>query len=811
MGNGVFKMLVQSRVFRRVLFLMFALVLVIEGLFLHGIVRAYERENLQALNDQAQTAFTAIFLTHPYKMSDKMLLATTEMLLPGTRIAGGILYEKTGRMIGRLGEPPAPVNVLSLRNDAFNRLSTEGNRYDVLWRAIDTGAPYTLHARLNATAVQLKTEAFIYRAVGIAIAVTLLITLGTIFLITPTVLVPFARLRQTLGLSPHVADSAADEWREVHETVVRRNNTPRIDGPALEERVEERTASLRTEIQRLKDAEGKLIRLAQLTESASTPILRVAEDGIVLYANEPARELLDRLGATIGGRLPGPWIDRIAGFLDRGVSGEIEETWGERVYALNVVPAASRDAVNIYGYDITQRKISDAVRTQAGQGAFAGVNGRAVLEERLAHALAMWRSSRKGGALFLVEINDFEQMAATVDHAAANDLMRDIMARLRTVAGSEDGVVRFSRARFAIVHESLGERAGIPTEAMTTAEALLASLSAPFHNGSQTIRVDASAGITLYPEDASDPEQLIRNGLMALEHANTDGPNQLRFFTARLNEEVHRRHLLTADLRQALANNDLSLQYQARLSLRTCRIVGAEALVRWQRGDETLMPADFVPLAESCDVGVAMGRWTLNMACHQHKTWLDRGAPPITISVNVSAALALSGDLVGIVDDALQRTGLPASLLELEFPEGLVMADPAALSSPFVTLHDMGVKIVMDGFGTGYSSMEHLSGLPVSRIKIDPTFVRQVGRDAQAGRTVRAAASLAQGLNIGITAVGVETSEQVDYIQTLPIEEIQGFAFAEPMDPDAFRAFVGNFTDATLSFPAASGRARTGW
>ncbi len=814
------KMLIQSRVFRRTLFMVFTLVLLIEGAFLYAISQEYKNENLKALNDQAQTAFMSIFLTHPYAMSDKMLLATTEMLLPGTTISGGILYEKTGRMVGRFGEPPAPTNIRNLGSGAPGNLSAEGDRYDVVWQAIDTGAPYTVHARLNATSEQLKTEAFISRAIAIAIIITLIITIGAALLITPTVLAPFARLRQTLGLTPHVADTAADEWREVHESVIRRNGPPRLDGPALEERVEERTASLRDEIQRLKDVEGKLVRLATLTETASTPILRVSHEGVVLYANEPARELLHLWGAAIGGKLPPPWSDRITGFLERGVSGEIEETWGERTYALNVVPASTNDAVNIYGYDVTQRKITNESRVRAGQGSFAGVNGRAVLEERLAHALAMWRSTGEGGSLHLLELHDFEQMAATVDHTATNDLMRDVMARLRTAAGSDDGVIRFGRARFAIVRERTGGTAGgtaasAPGDAIALAEALLDSLSAPFHNGNQTIRVDASVGITLFPDDASDADQLIRNALMALEHAVGDGPNTLRFFIARLNEEVHKRHSLTTELRQALSNNELTLQYQARLSLKTCRIAGAEALVRWPRHGDVLLPADFIPMAESCDVGVVLGRWVLNTACHQHREWTDHsgsggGTQAITISVNVSAALARSGDLVGAVDDALQRSGLPADLLELEFPEGLIMADPGVFTAPLVTLHDMGVKIAIDGFGTGYSSVEHLSGLPIHRIKIDPTFVAQAGKDAQASRTVRAAAALAQGLNISVTAVGAETSDQVDFIQTLPVEEIQGFAFAEPMDADAFHAFVNNFTEATLSFPAASGRARIG-
>ena len=826
-GNGVIKMLLQSRVFRRTLFLLFALVLVIEGLFLHTISQAYKKENLSALNDQAQTAFMSLFLTHPYAMTDKMLLATTEMLLPGTQISGGILYDTTGRMIGRFGEPPAPTDIKTLSSQGFGNLSGAGERYDVVWRARDTGAPYTVHARLNATRVQLKTEDFIARAIAIAIGLTMLITLGVALLITPTVLAPFARLRQSLGLTPHVADTAADEWREVTESVLRRNGPPRLDGPALEERVEERTQTLRTEIERLKDVEGKLSRLAALTESASTPILRVSHEGVILYANEPARALLQHWGAAIGGTLPAPWRDRIAGFLERGVSGEIEESFGERTYALNVVPSSGNDAVNIYGYDITQRNLSDVSRAQSGMGGmgdgqsgFAGINGRAVLEERLAHAIAMMRSTGTGGTLHLLEIRDFEQMAATVEHTVTNELMREVIARLRTAlrtaTGSEDSVIRFGRARFAIVHENSPE----PADSITLAEGLIETLSQPFHNGNQTIRVEASVGITLYPDDAGDAGQLIRNAQMALEHATGDGPNTLRFFTARLNEEVHKRHALTADLRQALRGDALTLQYQARLSLKTCRIVGAEALVRWPHDGKMLQPADFIPMAESCDVGVALGRWVLNKACTQHKLWLDtrsghdrtfnQSGAPITISVNVSAALALSDDLVGAVDDALQRSGLPTNLLELEFPEGLIMAAPEAFTSPLVTLNDMGVKIVIDGFGTGYSSVEHLSALPISRIKIDPSFVRHVGKDAQAGRTVKAAAALAQGLNIGVTAVGVETSDQVDFVQTLPIEEIQGFAFAEPMDADAFHAFVGNFTEATLSFPAANGRVRIG-
>ncbi len=215
-------------------------------------------------------------------------------------------------------------------------------------------------------------------------------------------------------------------------------------------------------------------------------------------------------------------------------------------------------------------------------------------------------------------------------------------------------------------------------------------------------------------------------------------------------------------------------------------------------------------MAESCDVGVALGRWVLNKACRQHRLRIDSGTPAIGLSVNVSAALALSGDLFDAVNDALRLSALPAGLLELEFPEGLIMTDAGTFSSYLMPLHDLGVKIAIDRFGTGNSSVEHLSGLPINRIKIDPVFVSAVGGNAQAARAIRAAAALAQGLDISVTAVGVETSEQVDFIQTLPIEEIQGFAFAKPMDAQSFDAFVNNFTDATLSFPGAKGRTRLG-
>ncbi len=802
-NSGVLKFMLQSKLAQRVMMMVFVLVLTVEGAFIFTLTRDYEQKNLQSLEQQAHTAFTALFLTHPYEMPDKMLVATAEMLLTGTQISGGIIQRENGDYVGQFGEPPAPVTHLERNAGSLGRLSSDKSRYDVLWLAEDMGTPFTLHVRLDATRAQLETEAFAQRAIIITLVATLLITLGALALMGPLVFGPLARLRGQVGLPADRAPSASDEWKELHDTVIHHQQRPRNDAPRIERQVEARTADLRDEIARLNDMGSKLSRLAALTEGASTPILRLTPDCQILYANGPARTMLTQWGTTVGGALPSPWSDRIASFLDRGLQGEIEEVVGDQVFLLNVVPTPDGDAVNVYGYDITERKKLEASRQTDVHDAFRGVNGRSALEERISHGLALSQSTGNAGAVHILRVDGLDDAAADLDYDGAMQLMRDALARLRATVGSDDSVIRLGRALFGVVQE----RIDAPVDAMEMAECLMAAIAEPFHGSAHTVRTAACIGISTYPDDGIDAEQLVRNAEMALEHAIGEGPESIRFFVARLNEQLQQRHNLTTDLRAALASDDLVLHYQARLSLRSCRISGAEALIRWQHGDRLLQPEEFIPLAESCDVGPAIGQWVLRNACRQHKEWMDKGFPRIPVSVNVSSSLITSGNLIRAVEEALQSSDLPGDLLELELPEGLIMADPVRFGPTLTTIHDMGVLLSLDGFGTGYSSMDHLSNLVVDRIKVDPSFVTRIGIDPNASRTVRAASALAHGINLKVTAVGVETSDQVDFLQTLPVDEVQGYAFAAPMDAPSFRAFVDNFTEATVSFAPSGERA----
>ena len=460
------------------------------------------------------------------------------------------------------------------------------------------------------------------------------------------------------------------------------------------------------------------------------------------------------------------------------------------------MPTVEGDAVNVYGYDITDRKKAEVSRQSDVHDAFRGVNGRSALEERLSHGLALNQSTGNAGAVHIVRVDGLDDAAADLDYDAALQLMRDAMARLRAAVGTEDSVIRLGRAMFGVVQERISG----PVDAMEMAESLMAVIAEPFHGATHTVRTASCIGISTYPDDGIDAEQLVRNAEMALEHAISEGPDTVRFFVARLNEQLQQRNTLTSDRRAALVSGDLALHYQARLSLRSCRISGAEALIRWHHNGRVLEPEDFIPLAESCDVGPAIGQWVLRTACQQHKEWMDKEFPRIPVSVNVSSSLITSGNLLRAVEEALQASDLAPDLLELELPEGLIMADPTRFGPALTTIHDLGVRLSLDGFGTGYSSMNHLSNLVVDRIKIDPAFVTQIGIDPHASRTVRAAAALAHGINLKVTAVGVETSDQVDFLQTLPVDEVQGYAFAAPMDATSFRAFVDNFTEATVSF-----------
>jgi len=799
----------KSRVSRRVMLAVFLVVLAVEGAFLWNAARTERQGAIDGLEREARSSFGALFLTHPYPMTDKLLLATSELLLPGSPLAGGTYLRADGSAVGSFGLAPPIGDGISPRQ---GQTSDDGRYYDILWQKQTTGAPYSLAVRLDLSGVNITTSAFATRAALVALILTLIIGGALTVSLSSIVLMPIARLRRSLGLAPGVSDSIESEWRELLDAALRRGRAPRLENPDVERRVEERTSELRAEIDKRKETESKLARLAQMTNDATGPILRVGSDGKVLYANEQARRLLTAWGTVPGGMLPTRWRDRFVSFLQRSKPGIIEENVDDRWLQLTIVPYPDQGLVNIYGFDVSDRPRAGsaangkppAMATQVG---LAVASSRPALEERLAQGIANAENEGTGGALLLVEIDDFTEIAKSVGHDAAVRFLGEISARLRSVMGPTAPILRLERCLFAIVDDA-GGGTGESNVAAKRAEQLIASLSTPFRVNDQTVQTPASIGITMFPADSGNVGQLVRNADMALEHAREEGPNAFRFFMAATNEAVDQRHARLQQLKRNVSVGDMIMHYQARLDLKSCRIRAAEALIRWpEPGLGLTLPDDFLPLASDGELMEALGKWAIHAACKANKAWQAAGLPFIRLSVNVPAELIASGELDSIVDEILLKTELDPEYLEIDVAEAAAVADLDETARAFGALRARGVTTSIDRFGGGGASLRDLCRLAPHRLKLDPAFVSAIGTDPAAGQTVRAAAQLAHGIDAALTAIGAETPEQVEFLHSLGIAELQGSAFAETMGESAFRDFLDNFTEATLSFPGGDQRA----
>jgi EAL domain-containing protein (putative c-di-GMP-specific phosphodiesterase class I) len=312
----------------------------------------------------------------------------------------------------------------------------------------------------------------------------------------------------------------------------------------------------------------------------------------------------------------------------------------------------------------------------------------------------------------------------------------------------------------------------------------------PFELGHHELVVTPSIGIALYPDDGADFETLSRCADAAMYKAKQDGRNSYRFFTAAMQAKSDRTLMLENALRRALERDQMSLAYQPQVSLETGRIVGAEALLRWNHPElGAVSPAEFIPVAEVTGLILPIGEWVMRTAVGQLKAWMAQGMPPITLAVNLSSVQFRHADLPELVTTILQEARLPAGLLELELTEGVAMNDPLGAIAIMNNLHERGVRMSIDDFGTGYSSLSYLKKFQVYKVKIDQTFVRDITDDPDDKAIVGAIISMATSLGMQTIAEGVETAGQLEFLQAKACTEVQGYHFSKPLPPAQFLEF----------------------
>ncbi|MES2538273.1 MAG: EAL domain-containing protein [Pseudomonadota bacterium] len=545
----------------------------------------------------------------------------------------------------------------------------------------------------------------------------------------------------------------------------------------------------------------------------SEGIVMQSRDGRVLTCNASAERILRFKPNHLSGMRRGTYFKRVVNEhgeeIPRGElpseivlhTGEpqlnlvvgLEMTDGEIIWiSENILPIqkigeSEPSAILISFTDISPiKQAKQRLRYMATHDALTELPNRAYLLERLSHSLSVPRSRRQQTAILFLDLDRFKTVNDTLGHDGGDRLLKMVAARLSSFIRSRDTLVRLGGDEFAVLVEGFDDTYYLSS----LAERLLQSISDPFRMEDNEYYLGVSIGISMYPQDGEDGLTLLRCADAAMYHAKERGRNRYQFFTAELNARTQRRYLIEKNLRHALNEQEFQLHYQAKIELKTGKIVAAEALLRWENPELGHVPSsEFIPIAEETGLIVSIGRWAMEQACCQAVKWRHDLMPNLRMAVNLSPRQFQDENLLTSVTDILRRTTLPAHALELEITESLLMGDTEKLMQVFNALTALGLRFSLDDFGTGYSSLSYLQRFPIGNLKIDQSFISGIPANHDSVALTLAIIAMAQALHMSVTAEGVENQLQMDFLKQAGCQEMQGFYFSEPVSAREFEVF----------------------
>ncbi|MDP2793411.1 MAG: EAL domain-containing protein [Sulfurisoma sp.] len=410
-----------------------------------------------------------------------------------------------------------------------------------------------------------------------------------------------------------------------------------------------------------------------------------------------------------------------------------------------------------------------------------GLPNRTLLHDRLEQTLAQAERAGSRVAVIFLDLDRFKAINDTLGHGVGDELLKHVARRLSAVVRAVDTVSRLGGDEFVIVMAGI---AG-PEDAAVAAQKVIDALAAAVTIEGHSLRATPSLGIALFPDDGTAPLHLMKNADTAMYQAKARGRNTYEFFTQRLNAETERAFTLEQRLRLAIEAGHLVLHYQPLVDMETRKVASLEALLRWNDPEHgIILPGEFIPLAEETGLIVPIGQWVIAEALRQNRRWQEAGMPLLPVAVNLSPRQFRQKDLVGGIRALLAETGQPARLLELEITESTLLHDLDAALETLRELDAMGVRLAIDDFGTGYSSLNHLKRLPVHKLKIDQSFVRDLCHDRDDAAIVNAIIGLGSAMDLHVLAEGVETRDQLAALDKLGCRQYQGYLFSRPLPPD---------------------------
>lgn len=434
--------------------------------------------------------------------------------------------------------------------------------------------------------------------------------------------------------------------------------------------------------------------------------------------------------------------------------------------------------------EIKERKqAEDRIRYMAHYDALTGLPNRDLLQDRIRQAVAYAHRNRTQMAVLYIDLDYFKHINVSLGHKVGDRMLQIAAARLQECVREGDSVSRPDGDEYALCLPLLSEVG----EAGLVAQKVLDALGQTFYVDGNELHASASIGISLYPDDGADVEILMGAAYTAMNHAKERGRGNYQFFTQALNKAAQQRLVMENRLRQALAKNEFVLHYQPQVNMANGTIFSCEALLRWrQPGKVPISCGGFIAIAEESSLILSIGDWVLREACRQLKQWQDAGHPELRIAVNLSPRQFYQPHFFDMVVAILDETGLAATGLDLEITEGLLLQRRDDVLDTLNRLSDMGIQLSLDDFGTGYSSLSYLQRFPVHALKIDQSFVREIGRDRNATALVTAIIAMANSLDMKVLAEGVETTQQIDFLKSHGCPSAQGFYYSKAVPEDAF-------------------------
>ncbi|MFI3154789.1 MAG: EAL domain-containing protein [Methylococcaceae bacterium] len=484
------------------------------------------------------------------------------------------------------------------------------------------------------------------------------------------------------------------------------------------------------------------------------------------------RQLWDILNKT------GQWRGEI---WNRRKNGEVFPTWVN----ISAVPHGTTDNTSHYVAvftEITELKLSEErLNYLAHHDPLTGLPNRLLFHDRLEQAVLLAQRSRRMIAVMFLDLDRFKAINDTLGHLIGDELLVAVAERLKHCARETDTIARLGGDEFAVIITQIVQEEDIEQ----IAQKIIQTLSSVYSVGGYEVFVTASIGINLYPGIDNDREKLLENADVAMYHAKQFGRNNYKFYSTDMNAVALERLMLETNLRRALERDEFRLYYQPQIDMQSGSVNGVEALIRWQHPDLGLIsPLEFIPLLEETGLILPVGEWVIRTACKQIRDWLDAGFPQLTMAVNLSARQFRQPNLVEMIEQQLHEFYIPPALLELELTETVMMDNIEETTAILQKLKRLGLKIAVDDFGTGVSSLGYLKHFPVDTLKISHDFVLNLPTDSADASIASAVISLARNMQLSSVAEGVENQGQMDFLRSQDCERIQGFLFSRPIPPD---------------------------